>query len=87
MHCALIVVCDKALTFVVKCLASNIIADHAGIRNVSIIISCLKTDITDRIRYDLVLRVKKIHVSLKKDLIQPLFYARFRSPQGLSKGL
>ena len=36
MHCALIVVCDKALTFVVKCLASNIIADHAGIRNVSI---------------------------------------------------
>ena len=67
MHCALIVVCDKALTFVVKCLASNIIADHAGIWNVSIIINCLKTDITDRIRYDLVLRVKKIHVSLKKD--------------------
>ena len=50
MHCALIVVCDKALTFVVKCLASNIIADHAGIRNVSIIICCLKKDITDRIR-------------------------------------
>ena len=50
MHCALIVVCDKALTFVVKCLASNIIADHAGIRNVSIIISCLKTDITDQKR-------------------------------------
>ena len=75
MHCALIVVCDKALTFVVKCLASNIIADHAGIRNVSIIICCLKKDITDRIRPSLKSNKKNL-CFIKKNSIQPLYYAR-----------
>ena len=82
MHCALIVVCDKALTFVVKCLASNIIADHAGIRNVSIIICCLKKDITDRIRPSLKSNKKNLCFIKKKIRFSPYITPEVQKPIG-----